>query len=224
MHRKIYTFIIGFVILSFSLQAQDYFGIKGGGNVSNTPLRLESENVFILDQQKLSFFLVGLTYEKKLSKNFSLLSSLDITKQGSILEKRNQDGSDVFYNANEISYLKLSLKPKISFKFSDYYFFMALGPSISRALNGNFKIFRDDDFETVREDLDFEKWKISKTDFGINSSMGIEKLVANKVKVQLGVEYYLGLFDISNQNEMDIFNESISIFIGASLPISKEKS
>ena len=210
------------LFLTSSLCAQDYLGIKGGGNVSNTPLRIQLDSATIIDQEQLSFFLIGTDFEKVINKNFTLLHSIELSKEGSILQQRKDDGSTLFYSANELRYLKISVLPKLNFKLGEYGFFAALGPSVSYALDAISKTHDEDSFEVVTEKIEFEEADLVRYDYGLLGTTGIEKIVANKVKLKLGLAYYLGLKNISLLQDQDIFNESISVYFGAGIPLGKE--
>lgn len=220
---KLHCHLLCFFLLFVSgLNAQDYIGLRGGGNISNTPLRIQSDSTTILDQKTLSFFLVGIDFEKVLNKNFSLISGLDLSKEGSILVKRYNDGSDIFYHSNEIRYLKLSVLPKFNVHIIDYTLYGIVGPSFSYALDGQSSIYDENNFENRIVDLDLEEVGIKRFDLGLIGGVGIEKVVAKNVKVSLGIRYYLGLVNISEIQELDVFNESMSVFIGAALPFGKK--
>ena len=96
-----------------------------------------------------------------------------------------------------------------------------LGPSISYAIDGHSSIYDENDFANRTITLDFEEEGIKRFDLGLIAGLGIEKVIAKNVKVSLGIRYYLGLLNISEIEELDIFNESMSIFIGAALPFGK---
>jgi len=222
LYRLVFLFICCFC--ANTSKAQTYVGIQGGVSVSKTPIRLD-DDLFTLNQKSKHSVLYALVIEHGLGKNIYLQSELQYFKEGSTLYKRDLDGTDFFYVINDIKYLKLPLLLKYKLKFADYLFYGLAGPSLSYALEGNSYFLMIDDRElneqTV-EKIDFTKSGISKFDSGIVFGAGLEKIIAKKVKLTLGFNYYYGFVNIGKQRGDTIFNESQSFFIGASIPLPEK--
>lgn len=225
MKSHLYQLISIFIFISNISIAQTYVGIQGGVSVSKTPLRLDYD-LFTLNQRSRHSILYALVIEKKISKNIYVQSELQYLKEGSTLYKRDLTGTDFFYVINDIKYLKLPLLLKYKVKFADYLFYGVAGPSLSYALKGNSYLLMIDDREIndqTIEVIDFEENGISRFDSGVTFGLGIEKIIAKKVKLAVGFNYYFGFMNIGKLREETIFNESQSFFIGASIPFPEKK-
>jgi len=225
MKSHLYQLIFLFIFCANVSKAQTYVGLQGGVSVSKTPLRLDND-LFTLNQKSKHSVLYALVVESKLKKNIYFQTELQYLKEGSTLYKRDLNGSDFFYVINEIKYLKLPLLLKYKLKIADYLIYASAGPSLSYALQGrSYRLMIDDREinEQTEEAIDFEENGISKFDAGIAFGAGLEKIIAKKVKLTVGFNYYFGFINIGKQSEETIFNESQSFFIGASVPLPEKK-
>ena len=215
------------VFLSFGkiCHSQTYVGIQGGVSVSKTPLRLDDQ-LFTINQSFRHHVFYALNLETHLKKNFYLQTGFQYTKEGATLFKRDLDAPDFYYVINDLKYLRVPVSLKYNQKFSDYLIYGSVGSVIGYSLGGNtYRIMSDNTEmrEQITDNIDLNEYGLSTFDAGMLFGLGLEKIIAKKVKLAVGFNYYFGLVNIAKQRDESIFNESHSIFIGASIPLPEKK-
>ncbi len=225
MKSQLYQLVFLLLFIFNISHAQTYIGVQSGFSVSKTPLRLDDE-LFTINQKSRHSVLYSISVEKKIKKNFYLQTEIQYSKEGSVLYKRDIEGLNFFYVFNDIKYIKVPLLAKYKLKFSDYLVYGLIGPSISVAVDGKSHFIMIDDRELneqAREEIDFTKSGLSKVDTGVTFGVGLEKIIAKKVKLAVGFNYYFGLLNIGKNRAESIYNESQNFFIGASIPFTTQE-
>ncbi|GEM_PF-1499658 len=179
--------------------AQTYLGVSGGAGLNNqVGLR------------------ASIPIEHIVSKSFSVRAAATFTQHHNpeilFLLHNKRD-----YRRVTLSYLGIPLHAKFRLSLGTVHLYGVIGPQINYATHLTASYLEDEIFGT--EKLDFNQLKIRHWDIGINAGAGIEKNITNNCKIYVEVLLFLGLQDIDERSNSEIFNEGNIFNLGFLLPI-----
>jgi len=213
MKTIVKTFVL-IIALSFptSVSAQIY-GIRGGFNLSNLMMKYGGEKFSDHLQMRPGFHL-GPTIEIPLSERISIDGALLYSAKGvKMKESESYMSSSYEYKSNTtLNYLELPLDLKAKVDVGNIVGFGALGPYFAYALSGKTKdkMVVDGNSSSETTDIDFgDDGDLKRMDFGLGFSAGVEV-----GKMQFGINYGLGLSNITQHQENDaaVKNRNLSFF------------
>ena len=185
------------------LHSQHYLGVSGGGGINTEVV-----------------FRAAVQHEVSLSQNVSLQTEL------AYIERENRElllrliGKKNFRHA-KISYLELPIFVKAKMPVKSIQLYALAGAKIGYGLRLSASYLEDS--RLIEERLQFGEQHVSHFDFGLNLGAGIEKTINKDRKIFIDYRFYLGLLDIDQLAETDIFNQGHVFNIGFLIPISREK-
>jgi hypothetical protein len=220
--NKFFLLSTFFLILSFQLLAQLYFGARAGNNFARL-LDNDSESVVGLTQFPNKTFHIGgiIQYEiTGISDKFRLESGLFLSWKGGNYEYRKSNafseiGIDIISLNQKISlmYLELPVNAIFSFDMGADKFQIIAGPYLGMLVNGKPKVdYFQSEMDRVTKIYIVNSSLSAKTlDYGINMGVGMEMDV-----ILIRIQYGYGLANIykGGLNSDDIKNRVISFSIG----------
>jgi len=206
------------------LEAQTSIGIYTGFNRSNTSLLFSSndnEDLFISNLPYERFvFVVPILHE--INKFSGIVLEPSLLSEGSIIVKQMQSGSSYFFNENSIKYLRLPAYFRLRLSYKTFTMYGMAGPSVAYAMEGSYYNWLDNESTSFGK-IDFIEENIPRLDYGVSVGMGIEKLVSNTFKINVGFRNYYGLRDITPENDQSTFHQGFSLLMGFYIPLQKKK-
>lgn len=212
--KKVIEFSIAFMLLIYpSLLSAQIFGIRGGFNLSNLVIKYDGEKMS--DNLKMRpGFHIGPTMEIPLSEVLSIDGALLYTTKGTKMKETETYASTTYEYKSTITfnYLELPVNLKVKFDIGNIIGFGAVGPYFAYALSGKSKSEQKANGNSSSEsvDIDFgEDGELKRFDFGVGFTGGIEV-----GKMQFGINYGLGLSNISQYSDNDsaLKNRNLSFF------------
>lgn len=197
--------LISFIILmslSFNSQAQS-IGIRGGLNISSMQMESDGENPDGL-KSRLGFN-IGVIGEIPIANKFSFETGLVLSQKGMRLKS-----SEVLEQEMNISmlYLDVPLTGKATFKLGGINCYGLLGPYVGYGLSGDYDYYIEDVFDIEGKTFESSgQWDfdLKRFEFGGIAGAGI---ILNKV--QLGVQYNLGLTNLIDDSSTTYGNSSLT--------------
>ncbi|MCB0661938.1 MAG: PorT family protein [Saprospiraceae bacterium] len=209
MGKFITCFIVSFLFLGFSLEAQDQFrlGLHGGGYYSQAgdgiKLSVTGEipfNHFISIRPELSFVKKPFEHD---------LATLDPEKEYILTFQHG---------------FEMVVPIKFRFDFSKWNFFGAIGPYGTSAFELKGYLVKEAGGQNFRKErIAFEDARLQPYDIGVSIGGGVEKTIANNKRIVLQAYKNWGLIDIDNQPDGVSFTENLVIMLGITIPLGKAK-
>ena len=193
--------VAAFAFISFSSLAQETtFGVKAGVNFASAGGDVSEE----VDGR--TGFHVGGLAEIMFTEKFGIQPELLYSMQGATSEYG--ESGITLKEELKLDYLNLPVLAK--YKFAPGWN-VHLGPQIGFLLNAESEIEASMDGETVTETEDIKNY-ISSVDYGLSGGLGYEL----EMGIFFDARYYLGLSDISDDNNADesVQNNVIQLSVG----------
>ena len=203
---KLFLIVIAIMMATDKLFSQE-FGIKAGFNSSNMHIVSES---WVLSSKMKTGFHIGATAEFPLTEIFSLETGLLLSSKGFIEEIKDFNYKVIF---NPL-YLDIPLTVKASSYIGGTKVYGMFGSYIGIGLSGTIKGEVIVDGLTTSQEIDIE-WgsdidsDFKRMDFGLIIGAGVELN-----SIQIGLNYSLGLANISPQTNLKINNRVLGISVG----------
>lgn len=206
-----YILLVTLLIGTLSMNGQT-FRLKGGVNSSDVYFENEDGTISDFFDTSRPGFLIGGAYEKALSELFfvetSLLFSLKAFKVDEL-----QDGRTLL-NKTDLYYLDLPILAKRKFQTKNkWLWFLAIGPAINLGLAGNETTAYDNSGsgQVTKEKVEWgsEEGQLSRIDFSLVFGGGVEF-----GRWQIGLNYDLGMVNISNTPDNTLKNRLWEIYVG----------
>lgn len=225
---KLFLIVIAIMMATDKLFAQE-FGVKAGFNSSNM-LVVDDSDLVDADFNMKAGFHIGVTAEFPLTEMFSLETGLLLSTKGVISKDRFTDediGLIYEYKANlNPLYLDIPITAKASFDIGGAKIYGVFGPYLGIGLSGKIKQeMRINGDTTLSEEIDIE-WgsdeessNLKRVDYGLIIGAGVELN-----SVQIGLNYSLGLANISTVTDVKVNNRVLGISIGYKFGKKKKTS
>lgn len=191
----------------------DFFGIRGGGNLSRILMKSDNENLSE-DYKMTPGFQFGLTAELKISEMVAFETGLLFTTRGVKMEEELFD--EELKATINLNYLEIPLNAKLYFSEGETRIFGLIGPYIAYGLSGKtkFETTNAGEKQTDSRDIKFgssENDDLKSFDFGLAAGVGLDAS-----RFQVGLTYSYGLANISSYTEsgMTIKNRNIALYVG----------
>ena len=204
---KLFLIVIAIVMATDKLFSQE-FGIKAGLNLSN--MHIVYDRMLSNDSNMKTGFHIGATAEFPLTEIFSLETGLLLSTKGFIEEVKDFNYKVIF---NPL-YLDIPLTVKASSYIGGTKVYGMFGSYIGIGLSGTIKGEVIVDGVTTSQEIDIE-WgsdidsDFKRMDFGLIIGAGVELN-----SIQIGLNYSLGLANISPQTNLKINNRVLGISVG----------
>lgn len=214
---KLFLIVIAIMMATDKLFSQE-FGIKAGFNSSNMHV-VDDGSIVSEDFNMRTGFHIGATVEFPLTEMFSLETGLLISTKGVISEElltEEDMGFNFDYKVNlSPLYLDIPVTAKASSYIGGTKIYFVFGPYVGIGLSGKMKGEVSIDGETTSQEIDIE-WgsdiassDLKRMDFGLIIGAGVELN-----SIQIGLNYSLGLANISPQTNLKINNRVLGISVG----------
>ena len=204
---KLFLIVIAIMMATDKLFSQE-FGIKAGFNSSN--MHIVYDDMISIDANMKTGFHIGATAEFPLTEIFSLETGLLLSSKGFIEEIKDFNYKVIF---NPL-YLDIPLTVKASSYIGGTKVYGMFGSYIGIGLSGTIKGEVIVDGLTTSQEIDIE-WgsdidsDFKRMDFGLIIGAGVELN-----SIQIGLNYSLGLANISPQTNLKINNRVLGISVG----------
>lgn len=204
---KLFLIVIAIMMATDKLFSQE-FGIKAGLNLSN--MHIVYDRMLSNDSNMKTGFHIGATAEFPLTEIFSLETGLLLSTKGFIEEVKDFNYKVIF---NPL-YLDIPLTVKASSYIGGTKVYGMFGSYVGIGLSGTIKGEVIVDGVTTSQEIDIE-WgsdidsDFKRMDFGLIIGAGVELN-----SIQIGLNYSLGLANISPQTNLKINNRVLGISVG----------
>ena len=206
---KLFLIVIAIMMATDKLFSQE-FGIKAGFNSSNMHV-VDDGSIVSEDFNMRTGFHIGATAEFPLTEIFSLETGLLLSSKGFIEEVKDFNYKVIF---NPL-YLDIPVTVKASSYIGGTKVYGMFGSYIGIGLSGKIKQEVSINGATTSEEIDIE-WgsdiassNFKRMDFGLIIGAGVELN-----SIQIGLNYSLGLANISPQTNVKIRNRVLGISVG----------
>ena len=214
---KTITIMLVLIILlaSHSLPAQTHIGLTAGASFANVTMKAEGISI---SPKANTGITGGIFVDVPLSTGFSFQPALNFVQKG--FKTTDETSSDKLI----LNYLEAPL----NFVYHNSGFFIGAGPSVSYGLSGKEKyVDKEDASQSENTKITFGSGEeeIKKIEFGVNALAGYR----TSGGFMFSVNYNLGLTDIQNTDEDDLFgigtvkNKYFALKIGYILNSTKRK-
>ena len=213
---KLFLIVIAIMMATDKLFSQE-FGIKAGFNSSNMHVVYDG-SIISEDFNMRTGFHIGATAEFPLTEIFSLETGLLISTKGVIYKQLlTEEDMDFEYKFNlSPLYLDIPVTAKASFDIGGgAKIYGVFGPYAAIGLSGKIKQEESINGATTSEEIDIE-WgsdiessNFKRMDFGLIMGAGVELN-----SIQIGLNYSLGLANISPQTNVKVNNRVLGISVG----------
>ena len=213
---KLFLMVIAIMMATDKLFSQE-FGIKAGFNSSNMHVVYDG-SIISEDFNMRTGFHIGATAEFPLTEIFSLETGLLISTKGVIYKQLlTEEDMDFEYKFNlSPLYLDIPVTAKASFDIGGgAKIYGVFGPYAAIGLSGKIKQEESINGATTSEEIDIE-WgsdiessNFKRMDFGLIMGAGVELN-----SIQIGLNYSLGLANISPQTNVKVNNRVLGISVG----------
>ncbi len=207
------------------LSAQISLGIRGGLNLSKWALNdAAKKELGGFDQESINALLFGALAEIRLSNNLAIQPEVNFIQKGTKLVAEEKAPVPLkVEGTTTLNYLEVPLLLKVGTGFGVGRFDLLLGPSFGYALNGKreLKATVAGRTETEKEDVDFEKDEIARTDVGaqVGASLGLG--LGSSARLFVDGRYLLGFSNLDqhehgggNKEEHTVRNRGIALTAG----------
>lgn len=204
---KLFLIVIAIMMATDKLFSQE-FGIKAGFNSSN--MHIVYDRMLSNDSNMKTGFHIGATAEFPLTEIFSLETGLLLSSKGFIEEVKDFNYKVIF---NPL-YLDIPVTVKASSYIGGTKVYGMFGSYIGIGLSGTIKEEVSINGATISQEIDIE-WgsdidsDFKRMDFGLIIGAGVELN-----SIQIGLNYSLGLANISPQTNLKINNRVLGISVG----------
>lgn len=204
------------ILFSFSVQAQSSIGLKGQINNLGSPLVIKRD-LFSKTQGEVLNPGFGIFLDFVLNEKWAIQPELLYQEQ-----RKSYDltGTDIAINISVMEYFRVPILLKYKLPFEKISFVGLAGPYGGYAFllksgetNQNLEI-------TSYRRLSFSTHEIRQLDFGLMVGLGIEKIIANKLKTKLSFRYQLGMVDIMKDSRSTFYNSGYSLDMGFMVPLT----
>ena len=215
---KLFLIVIAIMMATDKLFSQE-FGIKAGFNSSNMHV-VEDGSIISEDFNMRTGFHIGATAEFPLTEIFSLETGLLISTKGVIYKQLLTEEDTGFNYESKVNlsplYLDIPVTAKASFDIGGgAKIYGVFGPYAAIGLSGKIKQEESINGATTSEEIDIE-WgsdiessNFKRMDFGLIMGAGVELN-----SIQIGLNYSLGLANISPQTNVKVNNRVLGISVG----------
>ena len=215
---KLFLIVIAIMMATDKLFSQE-FGIKAGFNSSNMHVVYDG-SIISEDFNMRTGFHIGATAEFPLTEIFSLETGLLISTKGVIYKQLLTEEDTGFNYESKVNlsplYLDIPVTAKASFDIGGgAKIYGVFGPYAAIGLSGKIKQEESINGATTSEEIDIE-WgsdiessNFKRMDFGLIMGAGVELN-----SIQIGLNYSLGLANISPQTNVKVNNRVLGISVG----------
>ena len=212
---KLFLIVIAIMMATDKLFSQE-FGIKAGLNLSN--MHMVYDRMLSNDSNMKTGFHIVATAEFPLTEIFSLETGLLLSTKGFISKQLFTEEALGFNYESKVNLNPLYLDIPITAKASSYIgstkIYFVFGPYVGIGLSGKIKGEEIIDGVTTSQEIDIE-WgsdidsDFKRMDFGLIVGTGVELN-----SIQIGLNYSLGLANISPQTNVKVNNRVLGISVG----------
>jgi hypothetical protein len=188
-----------FLLANVSLQAQSFYGVSGGGGFTQS-----------------TGFRAALPIEIRIRNNTAIFGG------PAFLMRRNQeivrklDPTRDYYTV-ETNYLSLPVMFKLRLDWQPIQLYGLFGIEVNYGLR--MQATGVEDQTLFKENLDFSSININRLDGGVSIGGGFEAGMRNQRKIFADLRYYLGVMDIDQSVDGEIYQEGAYVTLGFMMPM-----
>lgn len=162
----------------------------------------------------------ALPVEWRVSPLISIRSGLTFVQRGQseILEKLT---GDLDYRHAEMSYLSLPVLLKFHLRFKDVSAYTAFGPTGAYSLSLGVNYLQSGTI--YRKNFSQRELNLSRIEIGAQWEVGLQREIRGRKKIYAAYRYHLGLSDVDQDPENEIFHQGGLLILGFLLPLGKER-
>ena len=191
-------FFLFFVIIG---KSQNYLGIAGGGGLTGD-VGLRAAVVAEFPVNSFMSFQSEVVFVQR--ANAEIIRRLD---------------PDRDYRQVVLSYLELPLMVRFKLDLDAVELFALLGIKAGYSVDMRANYVEEGSLSS--EKLSFNTNKIDRFDVGLSLGVGLEKVISKYRKIFIDYRYYLGLYNIDEVPNAEIFNQGSVVNLGFLIPIGK---
>ncbi len=184
--------------------SQIYIGLSGGGGLNET----SSLRVAALVEGKLADMLqfqTGIVFQQQHNR--------------AVIWKLNPLTD---YRTVSMGYLGVPLLATLNIDFQSFRFYILGGVQIAYGVGGSVSYIDEAGLYKFQQ-LDYKKLTINRLDIRANAGAGFAKVISNDYQIFVEFYYSLGIYDIDQHPNSEIFNESQTLHVGLLLPLKKKR-
>lgn len=117
----------------------------------------------------------------------------------------------------KLNYVELPISLKWYLDLEKVRFYLIGGPQIGYGLD--LTVYYRKDLEFFKENFSLQDLEINRLDFGVNAGAGVEAFIGNGKKIFIDLRYYIGLRDLDQEPDSEIYNFGKALSIGFFLPL-----
>ncbi|MCB0629807.1 MAG: porin family protein [Saprospiraceae bacterium] len=191
------------LLANVAVFAQNSFGVSGGGGFTQS-----------------TGFRAALPVEIRIKNNTALFGG------PAFLMRRNQeiirklDAARDYYTV-ETNYLSLPVMVKLRLDWEPIHLYGLFGIEVNYGLR--MQATGVEDQTLFKEKLDFDHIQLSRLDGGVTVGGGFEAELRNFRKIFADLRYYLGILDIDQSPDGEIFQEGTYVTLGFMMPFFQPK-
>ncbi len=199
------------LLLSFAVHAQLELGFLMGAQQSKTALSFSSDNeAMILYRNGMMSPVFSVPLEYVVKPWFSIATGLSFSQEGNEIAVVKDVSPGYSFRAHRIAFLNFPLWSKFTLEMEHLQLYGMLGGMATWGLQTS-----TFDFETnTKTILNFENEGINRWNYGVIIGGGLERNIAEYLKLLLQINYNLGLENIYTNRLQDSTLESFSLVIG----------
>lgn len=194
--------VLGLAIFCLTVvfvDAQSYFGVMGGGSLTD---EVEVRGALPVEWKKNDFWAF------RFEPAFVIRGNREVN--GKI--KQASDYLDI-----SLSYLECSFLAKLSLPWNAVAPYLTMGIQAGYGLSVQSRHIEDSKYFENR--YKFKAIELNQLDGGLTFGFGIDKEISKNKKIFADFRYYLGIADIDSNGDEEIYNEGKVFSIGFLLPI-----
>lgn len=216
-------FLILFGVLLISLpnqeaKAQLFFGIKGQVNNLSAPLVTERD-LFAKQQNSTLNPGFGLILEYHFNEKIGIQTEFLYQEQQQSYFLTN---SEHLINTTNVEYIRVPVLFRRTYSFENFSIAGLIGPVTGYGVRLRAGVTNLNFLYADYQELDFEEQGVRQFDMGILFGLGVEKMIANKLKTKLAFRYNFGFIDIMIDDVSTFYNRGLALDMGVVIPISKK--
>lgn len=187
------------LLANVAVHAQNSFGVSGGGGFTQS-----------------TGFRAAIPIEINLKKNTALFGGPAFIMRRNPEIVRRLPASREYYTV-ETNYLSLPVLLKLRLDWEPIHLYGLLGVEINYGVR--MQATGVEDQMLFKERLDFQDVRIQQLDGGVSVGGGFEAELRNQRKIFADLRYYLGILDIDESVDGEIYNEGAYVTLGFLMPL-----
>ena len=188
-----------FLVIPSFLLGQVRLGVMGGGSFS--------EDVIIRGS-------IPIEIEKSDYLSYQIELAFSVKGNKEILPHMNFDSDRT---GKRVSYFEVPALLKVSLPLPDIRTYLLAGVQVGYGVEVNVEYIQSEEYFSER--YTFQEARLKKIDAGITIGAGIAKPISKGRQIFVDFRYYLGLVNIDQTVEREIYNEGTYLSMGFLLPI-----